>query len=77
MKYINDKLQEIFKVYQDDDKRFGGYSATTFAHHSCEDYNEDRTSWSELRYRADDMYYMLNSIHTIISEMQDYVEDEI
>jgi methyl coenzyme M reductase beta subunit len=66
---IKDKLEKILKVYEDDDARFGGYTATKRLHISApEDYVESRTDWLSLQNHADDMYYMLSDIKNLLEE---------
>jgi methyl coenzyme M reductase beta subunit len=66
---IKDKLEKILKVYEDDDARFGGYTATKRLHISApEDYVESRTGWLSLQNHADDMYYMLSDIKNLLEE---------
>ena len=64
---IKDKLDEILSLYDKDEYRCGGYSMTQYSHITApEDYIESRTDWDTLQSRADDMYYMLSDIKTII-----------
>ena len=45
---------------------------TQYSHITApEDYVESRTDWNTLQNRADDMYYMLSDIKTIIEECKE------
>lgn len=69
---IKDKLEKILKVYEDDDTRFGGYTATQRLHISApEDYIESQTDWLTLQNHADDMYYMLSDIKNLVEQCKD------
>jgi hypothetical protein len=69
MENIKEKLKQILEIYEDDENRFGGYTAIERLHDSApEDYIESRTDWDILRNYADDMYYMLYNIKTLIEE---------
>jgi hypothetical protein len=71
-KEIKEKLDEILKVYEDDDAKFGGYTATQRLHIDApEDYVEYRTDWQTLQNHADDMYYMLSDIKNLIEQCKD------
>lgn len=71
------QINEINSIYEKDDKRFGGYSATEYANNTApEDYNEDRTDWRTLQSRADDMYYMLNDIKNIVKLLKETIEED-
>ena len=60
---------KILDIFKNDEKRFGGFSATERLHYSApEDYVESRTDWDTLKDHADDMYYMLKDIYDIINE---------
>lgn len=60
---------KILDIFRNDEKRFGGFSATERLHDSApEDYVESRTDWDTLKDHADDMYYMLKDIYDIINE---------
>ena len=77
LKLIMLAINEINSTFEEDDKRFGGYSATEYANNTApEDYNEDRTDWRTLQSRADDMYYMLNSIKNKVSLIKTIIEDD-
>lgn len=66
---IKEKINEILKVYEDDETRFGGYTATERLHILApEDYVESRTDWLSLQNHADDMYYMLSDIKNLLEE---------
>lgn len=68
-KEIKEKIDEILKVYDEDEIRFGGYTATKRLHISTpEDYIESRTDWLSLQNHADDMYYMLSDIKNLLEE---------
>lgn len=67
---MEDKIKRIIEIFQNDEKRFGGYSAIERLHYSApEDYIESRTEWDTLKDHADDMYYMLSEIYDIALEM--------
>lgn len=69
---IKEKIDKILKVYEDDENRFGGYTATERLHIDApEDYVESRTDWLSLQNHADDMYYMLNDIKNLVEECKD------
>ena len=69
---MKDKIKRILKIFENDDKYFGGYSAIKRLHYSApEDYIESRTEWDTLKDHADDMYYMLNEIQDIIKEIDE------
>ena len=69
MEDIKNKLDEILSLYDKDEYRCGGYSMTEYSHITApEDYIESRTDWNTLQNRADDMYYMLSDIKTIIEQ---------
>ena len=69
MENIKEKLKQILEIYEDDENRFGGYTAIERLHDSApQDYIESRTDWDTLRNYADDMYYMLYNIKTLIEE---------
>lgn len=71
-KDIKNKLDEILSLYDKDEYRCGGYSMTQYSHITApEDYIESRTDWYTLRNRADDMYYMLSKIETIIKQCKE------
>ena len=66
---IIEKLNEILSLYKSDEERFGGFAATKHLHNSApEDYVESRTDWDTLRDHADDMYYMLSDIESIVKD---------
>jgi hypothetical protein len=72
MENIKEKLKQILEIYEDDENRFGGYTAIERLHDSApEDYIESRTDWDTLQSRADDMYYMLSDIKTIIEQCKE------
>ena len=72
MEEIKEKIDKILKIYEDDKNRFGGYSNIEWLHISApEDYVESRTDWQTLQYNADDMYYMLSDIKTIIEQCKE------
>lgn len=65
-------LYEILKIYEDDEIRFGGYTATKrLLVTAPEDYIESRTDWLSLQNHADDMYYMLSDIKNIVEQCKD------
>ena len=69
---MKDKINRILEIYQNDEKRFGGYSAIERLHDSApEDYIESRTEWNTLKDHADDMYYMLSEIFDIIKDIDE------
>ena len=69
---IKEKIDKILKVYEDDETRFGGYTATQRLHIDApEDYIESRTDWLSLQNHADDMYYMLNDIKNLVEQCKD------
>lgn len=69
---IKEKIDKILKVYEDDENRFGGYTATKRLHISApEDYVESRTDWLSLQNHAEDMYYMLSDIKNIVEQCKD------
>lgn len=69
---IKEKIEKILKVYEEDDARFGGYTATERLHISApEDYVESRTDWLSLQNHADDMYYMLSDIKNLVEQCKD------
>jgi hypothetical protein len=69
METIKEKLKQILEIYENDENRFGGYTAIERLLESApEDYIESRTDWDTLRNYADDMYYMLYNIKTLIEE---------
>lgn len=71
-KEIREKIDEILKIYEDDEIRFGGYTATKRLHLDApEDYVEYRTDWSSLQNHADDMYYMLSDINNLLEKCKD------
>lgn len=68
-KMIIEKLNEILSLYKRDEERFGGFAATERLHNSApEDYVESRTDWDTLKDHADDMYYMLSDIESIVKD---------
>ena len=72
MEDIKNKLDEILSLYDKDEYRCGGYSMTEYSHITApEDYIESRTDWNTLQNRADDMYYMLSDIKTIIEQCKE------
>lgn len=72
MDVIKEKLEKILSLYQEDEYRCGGYSMTQYSHITApEDYIESRTDWNTLQSRADDMYYMLDEIKSIIDECKE------
>lgn len=67
---MEDKIKRIIEIFQNDEKRFGGYSAIERLHYSApEDYIESRTEWNTLRDHADDMFYMLSEIYDIVQKI--------
>lgn len=69
---MKDKIKKILEIYQNDEKRFGGYSAIERLHYSApEDYIESRTEWDTLKDHADDMYYMLSEIFDIVKDIDE------
>lgn len=69
MENIKEKLKQILEIYEDDEKGFGGYTAIKRLHVlEPEDYIESRTDWDTLKNYAEDMYYMLYNIKTLIEE---------
>lgn len=69
---IKEKLGEILKIYENDEIKFGGYTATKRLLVSApEDYIESRTDWLSLQNHADDMYYMLSDIKNIVEQCKD------
>lgn len=71
MNEIKYKLEEILSLYKEDEKRFGGYTATKrLIRNAPEDYVESRTDWQTLQSHADDMYYMLSDIKDIIDDIR-------
>lgn len=69
---IKEKIDKILKVYEDDETRFGGYTATKrLLVDAPEDYIESRTDWLSLQNHADDMYYMLSDIKNIVEQCKD------
>lgn len=71
---MKDKIKKILEIYQNDEKRFGGYNAIERLHNSApEDYIESRTEWDTLKDHADDMYYMLNEIFDIVKDIDKYL----
>ena len=78
MKEMLEKINKIITIYDEDEKRYGGYVATQRLHDSApEDYIESRTDWSTLKSHADDMYYMLSSIRQEIEELKEDIELEM
>lgn len=76
-KDIKNKLDEILSLYDKDEHRCGGYSMTQYSRIMApEDYIESRTDWNTLKNRADDMYYMLSDIKTIIEQCKEYMEED-
>ena len=71
-KKMKNKIKKILEIYQNDEKRFGGYSAIKRLHYSApEDYIESRTEWDTLKDHADDMYYMLSEIFNIVKDIDE------
>ena len=71
-KDIKNKLDEILSLYDKDEYRCGVYFMTQYAHITApEDYIESRTDWNTLQNRADDMYYMLSDIKTMIEQCKE------
>ena len=74
-KDIREDIKKILQMYDDDATRCGGYWITQYSHITApEDYIESRTEWCELRNRADDMYYMLSDLKTIIENIKDKLD---
>lgn len=74
-KIIKEKINEILSIYEKDEYRCGGYSMTEYSHITApEDYIESRTDWNTLQNRADDMYYMLSDIKTIIEKLSEQLQ---
>ena len=72
---ISEDIKKILQMYDDDETRCGGYWMTQYSHITApEDYIESRTEWCELRNRADDMYYTLSDIKTIILDIKDKLD---
>lgn len=75
MEDIKNKLDEILSIYEKDEHRCGGYSMTKYSHITApEDYIESRTDWNTLQNRAEDMYYMLSDIKTIIEKLSEQLQ---
>lgn len=69
MSNLKEIVDKILLVFEEDDTRFGGYTATKRLHISApEDYIESRIDWKTLQNQADDMYYMLSEIKELIEE---------
>lgn len=69
MSNLKEIVDKILLVFEEDDTRFGGYTATKRLHISApEDYIESRIDWQTLQNQADDMYYMLSEIKELIEE---------
>ena len=74
-KIIKEKINEILSIYEKDEYRCGGYSMTEYSHITApEDYIESRTDWNTLQNRAEDMYYMLSDIKTIIEKLSEQLQ---
>ena len=72
---ISEDIKKILQMYDDDETRCGGYRMTQYSHITApEDYTESGTEWCELQNRADDMYYMLSDIKTIIENINDKLQ---
>ena len=72
MENIKSKLKEILSLYEKDEYHCGGYCMTKYSHITApEDYIESRTDWNTLQNRADDMYYMLSDIKTIVEQCKE------
>lgn len=72
MEEIKEKINEILSLYEEDKKRFDGYSATErLINSTLEDYIESRTDWNTLKEHADSMYYMLSRIEDLIIECKE------
>lgn len=72
MDEVKNKLEEILSLFKKDEDRCGGYSMTEYSHITApEDYIESRTDWSVLQDRADDMYYMLSDIKTLVEQCKE------
>ena len=72
---IKKDIKKILQMYDDDEMRCGGYWMTQYSHITApEDYTESRTEWCELRNRADDMYYTLSDIKTILLDIKDKLD---
>lgn len=66
------QVNEILDIYENDEKRQGGYSMTEYFNNTApEDYNEDRMSFNDLRDYADSMYYMLTDIKSAIEKLKE------
>lgn len=75
-KDISENIKKILQMYDDDETRCGGYWMTQYSNNIApEDYIESRTEWYELRNRADDMYYTLSDIKTIILDIKDKLDE--
>ena len=76
-KFLLGEIEKINKEIADDEKRCGGYEMIRYFHETApEDYNEMRTTWADLCSYADDMYYMLARIETIINNIKGEIEDD-
>lgn len=72
------KIKEMEKLYNDDEKRDGGYSMVEYLNERApEDYNDLRTDWETLRSYANDMWRMLRYIRQNIDELKEEVEDDL
>ena len=72
MDTLLESVNEILDLYEEDNKRCGGYSMTGWLIDSApEDYNEHRIDWSTLKGRADDMYYMLEKIKGVVEGIKE------
>lgn len=72
---IREDIKKVLQMYDDDETRCGGYWMTQYAHITApEDYTESRTEWCELRNRADDMYYMLSDLKTIVENIKEKLD---
>ena len=77
-KVVLEQINEINSVFEKDDRRFGGYSATEYANNTApEDYNEDRLPFNKLRGNADSMYYMLTDIKSAIEKLKEDIDVEL
>ena len=72
------QINEILDIYENDEKKQGGYSMTEYYNNVApEDYNDDRMSFNELRSNADGMYYMLTDIKSAIEKLKEDIEAEL